>query len=98
MQKVPDVVGFDMHSNTVIVYEAVASSGPIDALRKKELIGLFIDCPFNIHFYTVFFTTKLYQRFTTTTIAEGTVVYIIETKQKITYETYKKRSDNFGLL
>lgn len=85
--KLPDVVGFDADTNTVIVYEAVASSGPVDNLRKKELINLFKDCPFNIKFYTVFLTSKLYQRYSSA-IAEGTVVYVIESKQKISYEIY----------
>ncbi|PDY52289.1 hypothetical protein CON61_15890 [Bacillus toyonensis] len=85
--KLPDVVRFDGDINTVIVYEAVASFGQVDNLRKKELINLFKDCPFNIKFQTVFLTSKLYQRHSSA-IAEGTVVYIIESKQKISYKTY----------
>ncbi|PEK94247.1 BsuBI/PstI family type II restriction endonuclease [Bacillus mycoides] len=85
--KLPDVVGFDVETNTVMIYEAVASSGPIDHLRKKELLELFKDCPFTIEFFTVFLKPKLYQRYATT-IAEETTVYIIESKQKIKYEAY----------
>lgn len=85
--KLPDVIGFDKDTKTVLIYEAVASSGPVDNLRKKELLNLCKDCPFKIEFSTVFLRSKLYQRFAAT-IAEGTVVYIIESRQKITFESY----------
>ncbi|RQW19095.1 hypothetical protein EH196_19340 [Bacillus sp. C1-1] len=85
--KIPDVIGIDHHSKRVIICEAVASSGPIDELRKKELEEIFKDCPYPLDLYTAFLTPKMYQKFSTT-IATDTTVYIVETKQKISYGTF----------
>lgn len=82
--KLPDVIGFDNETNRVMIWEAVASSGPVNDLRKKELDYLFKDCPFKIDYYTVFLTEKVYQKFAST-ICTGTSVYIIESKKHIAY-------------
>lgn len=85
--KIPDVIGYVADTKTILLFEAVASSGPIDELRKKELLDIFSNWKGNIEFGTVFLHTKLYQRFSTT-IAGGTSVYIIESNQKIYYGSY----------
>lgn len=82
--KLPDVIGFDSKTNKIMIWEAVASSGPVNDLRKKELDHLFKDCPFKIDYYTVFLTEKVYQKFAST-ISKGTSVYIIESKKHIIY-------------
>lgn len=82
--KLPDVVGFNSANQEVFIFEAVASSGPVDALRKKELEALFASCPYNINMATVFLKPSLYQKFATT-IAPGTLAYVLETKLKIQY-------------
>lgn len=85
--KIPDVIGYDEDSNTVILFESVASSGPIDELRKKELQSIFRNWQGNIHYSTAFLYQKTYQKYSTQ-IAENTTTYIIESKQKISYEKY----------
>lgn len=82
--KLPDVIGFDSETNQVMIWEAVASSGPINDLRKKELDNLFKHCPFKINYYTVFLTEKVYQKFAPT-ISNGTSVFIIESRKHIVY-------------
>jgi type II restriction enzyme len=85
--KIPDVIGFDSQSSTILLFEAVASSGPIDNLRKKELLELFDSNQFNLVFGTVFLYDKLFQSFSKL-IADGTDAYIIESRRKISYTTY----------
>lgn len=85
--KIPDVIGYDEKSNTVILFESVASSGPIDELRKKELQAIFNNWKGNIYYSTAFLYQKTYQKYSTQ-IAEDTSAYIIESKQKIKYEKY----------
>ncbi|MFT5874830.1 MAG: hypothetical protein ACI8WT_003808 [Clostridium sp.] len=82
--KIPDVIGFDNAMQRVMIWEAVASSGPINDLRKKELIELFKDCPFKIDYFTVFLSTKVYQKFASN-ISSNTSVIIIENEQIISY-------------
>lgn len=86
--KIPDVIGYDNTSKTILLFEAVASSGPIDDLRKKELLEIFHDWPHNIIFGTTFLSQKLFQSFSTT-IASGTTAYIIESRKQITYQDYE---------
>lgn len=85
--KLPDVVGFDNHNNEVMIFEAVASSGPVDVLRKKELELLFARCPFKLNMATVFLKRSLFQKFSNN-IAADTTVYVIENKTKIRYEGF----------
>ncbi len=85
--KLPDVIGYDKLNNTVRIFEAVASSGPINELRKKEIQDLFSECPYNIEYSTVFLDKKVYSKFANQ-IAPGTKVYVINTKQLITYSNY----------
>lgn len=82
--KLPDVIGFDSETKRVMAWEAVASSGPVNDLRKKELDDLFKDCPFKIDYYTVFLTEKVYQKFAST-ISNGTSAYVIESRKHIIY-------------
>ena len=87
--KIPDVIGYDETTKTILLFEAVASSGPIDDLRKKELIEIFCNWNGNIIFGTVFLSAKVFQSFSTT-ISSGTTAYIIESGKKIIYEEYLK--------
>ncbi|WP_280149093.1 BsuBI/PstI family type II restriction endonuclease [Bacillus safensis] len=86
--KIPDVIGYDDTTKTILLFEAVASSGPIDELRKKELLEIFHHWPHNIIFGTTFLTQKLFQSFSTS-IASGTTAYIIESRKQITYQDYE---------
>ena len=85
--KLPDVIGYDKSNNTVRIFEAVASSGPINELRKKEIQDLFSECPYNIEYSTVFLDKKVYSKFANQ-IASDSIVYIINTKQCISYSSY----------
>ncbi|KAF6558336.1 hypothetical protein G9G63_25755 [Paenibacillus sp. EKM202P] len=85
--KLPDVIGFDEVNNDVLIFEAVASSGPVDFLRKKELEVLFAQCPFPLIMNTVFLKRRVFQKFSTN-IAPDTSAYVIESKLKISYEAY----------
>lgn len=85
--KIPDVIGFDRDSSTILLFEAVASSGPIDNLRKKELLEIFDSNKFNLVFGTVFLYEKLFQSFSRL-IADDTDAYIIESRRKVSYTTY----------
>ncbi|MCM3317186.1 hypothetical protein M3603_11065 [Rummeliibacillus stabekisii] len=86
--KIPDVIGYDNTTKTILLFEAVASSGPIDDLRKKELLEIFQHWTGLIIFGTAFLSSKLFQSFSRT-IASGTSAYIIESRKKIAYEEYK---------
>ncbi|KAF6563420.1 hypothetical protein G9G63_14615 [Paenibacillus sp. EKM202P] len=85
--KLPDVIGFDESNNEVMIFEAVASSGPVDFLRKKELEVLFARCPYSLRMSTVFLKRSVFQKFSNN-IAPGTSAYIAETKMKAVYETF----------
>ncbi|MFF2017809.1 BsuBI/PstI family type II restriction endonuclease [Paenibacillus sp. NPDC058177] len=85
--KLPDVIGFDAFNEEVMVFEAVASSGPVDFLRKKELEILFARCPYPLRMSTVFLKRSVFQKFSNN-IAPGTSAYIAETKMKVVYETF----------
>jgi len=85
--KIPDVIGYDPDTSTILLFEAVASSGPIDNLRKKELLDIFDATQFNLVFGTVFLYEKLFQSFSKT-IALDTDVYIIESRKKVSYSAY----------
>lgn len=86
-QKLPDVIGFDVASKKVIIFEAVASSGPVDILRKKELENIFALCPYPIDFYSVFLTPSMYQKFAAT-LAPGSHGIVLETKSIYSVSTY----------
>lgn len=85
--KLPDVIGFDVRNNEVMIFEAVASSGPVDFLRKKELEVLFARCPYPLKMSTVFLKRSVFQKFSSN-IAPGTSAYIAETKMKAVYKTF----------
>ncbi|WP_346896578.1 BsuBI/PstI family type II restriction endonuclease [Clostridium sp. UBA7503] len=86
--KYPDLIFFDNDKKRIIIFEAVASSGPVDTLRYKELQELFMYCPYELDMNTVFLTDKKFKEFSNR-IAPETTVYIIETLTKIEYSPYK---------
>lgn len=86
--KYPDLIFFDNDKKRIIIFEAVASSGPVDTLRYKELQELFINCPYELDMNTVFLTDKKFREFSNR-IAPGTTAYVIETLLKIDYSLYK---------
>lgn len=86
-QKLPDVIGFDDKQKRVMIFEAVASSGPIDILRKKELENIFSLCPYPIDFYSVFLTPSMFQKFAAT-LAPGSHGIVLETKTIYSVCTY----------
>jgi hypothetical protein len=52
--KMPDVVVHDTRKNWLLLIEAVASAGPVDGKRRKELKTLFKGCRAGLVFVTVF--------------------------------------------
>lgn len=86
--KYPDLIFFDKANEKLIIFEAVASSGPVDNLRYKELQELFSNCPYELDMNTVFLTDKKFREFSTR-IAPSTTVYIVENLLKIEYSLYK---------
>lgn len=88
-QKIPDVIMCDDKNKILYLFEAVASSGPIDKLRKKELEELFNDWnnKHTIIFATAFLDSNLFKRFSNK-IASGTSVYLIDQKREIIYKDY----------
>lgn len=88
-QKIPDVIMCDDQKNILYLCEAVASSGPIDMLRKKELEELFNswNAKYPIVFITAFLDSSLFKRFSDQ-IASDTTVYLIDQKRTILYRDY----------
>ncbi|GGN94971.1 BsuBI/PstI family type II restriction endonuclease [Saccharibacillus kuerlensis] len=85
--KLPDVIGVDLNKGEVFIFEAVASSGPVDTLRKKELELLFAQCPYQLRMATVFLKRNVFQKYSNN-IAPDTTVYVIENRMKISYKEY----------
>lgn len=52
--KMPDVVIYFRENNWLVLVEAVASSGPVDSIRHKELTSLFASCSAGLVFVTAF--------------------------------------------
>ncbi|MDW4068219.1 BsuBI/PstI family type II restriction endonuclease [Staphylococcus saprophyticus] len=84
--KLPDVLAVDLDTNTLLVYEAVASTGPITRSRKNELNYLLNQSEINVKYFTVFLELSVYRRFATE-IDVNTKVFIMESNMKIIYET-----------
>lgn len=84
--KLPDVLAVDLDTKTLLVYEAVASTGPITRSRKKELNYLLSQSKFNVKYFTVFLELSVYRKFSTE-IDVDTKVFVMESNLKITYET-----------
>lgn len=86
-KKIPDVIMCDDQNKTLYLFEAVASSGPIDFLRKKELEELFSDWnkKYSIIFTTAFLDSTLFKSFSDK-IASGTRVYLIDQKRELYYK------------
>lgn len=52
--KIPDVIVYDPKRNWLLLIEAVASVGPVDGKRRKELKDLFTGCKAGLVFVTAF--------------------------------------------
>jgi len=50
----PDVIIYFRDKNWLVLVEAVASSGPVDSIRHKELVKLFRGCKAGLVFVTAF--------------------------------------------
>lgn len=61
--KIPDVIVYDQKRNWLLLIEAVASAGPVDGKRRKELKELFAGCKAGLVFVTCFETRKAMQGF-----------------------------------
>jgi len=75
--KMPDVVIHDRRRNWLLLIEAVASAGPVDAKRRKELKELFHGCRAGLVFVTAF-ATRADMRSFLTQISWETEVWIAE--------------------
>jgi hypothetical protein len=63
--KMPDVVVHDATRNWLLLIEAVASAGPVDGKRRKELKALFAGCRAGLVFVTAFATRGAMRNFLT---------------------------------
>jgi hypothetical protein len=61
--KMPDVVVHDTKRNWLLLIEAVASAGPVDGKRRKELKELFKGCKAGLVFVTAFEDRQAFGRF-----------------------------------
>lgn len=61
--KIPDVVIHYTKKNWLLLIEAVASDGPVDGKRRKELKGLFAGCKAGLVFVTAFENRRVMQSF-----------------------------------
>jgi len=87
-EKLPDVIGYDKKNEIILVYEAVASSGPVDELRLKEILDIFNDSPYSLKISTVFLSELVYRKYCNN-IAPKTSVYIIESMMRIFYDKFE---------
>ncbi|MCK5460918.1 hypothetical protein KAI58_02945 [Candidatus Gracilibacteria bacterium] len=77
-KQVPDVIAYDDKTKTLFFIEAIASSGEINDLRKKEIDKLFpIDSKINRCYVSVFMNRKEFRKFSDS-IANGTEVWIVD--------------------
>jgi hypothetical protein len=63
--KMPDVVIHDPKRNWLLLIEAVASAGPVDGKRRKELKDLFRGCISGLVFVTAFLSRDIMRAFLT---------------------------------
>lgn len=75
--KMPDVVVHDARRNWLLLIEAVASAGPVDAKRRMELKELFRGCKAGLVFVTAF-ATRADMRSFLTQISWETEVWVTE--------------------
>ncbi len=61
--KAPDVIVHHLAKNWLLLIEAVASAGPVDGKRRKELKDLFAGCKAGLVFVTAFETRRVMQTF-----------------------------------
>lgn len=61
--KIPDVIVHYTAKNWLLLIEAVASAGPVDGKRRKELKALFAGCTAGLVFVTAFETRRTMQSF-----------------------------------
>ncbi len=75
--KMPDVVIHYTQKNWLLLVEAVASAGPVDAKRRNELKSLFVGCAAGLVFVTAFSTRSAMRNFLTQ-ISWETEVWVAE--------------------
>lgn len=63
--KMPDVIVHDKKRNWLLLIEAVASAGPVDGKRRKELKELFAGCNAGLVFVTAFLNREVMRSFLT---------------------------------
>lgn len=63
--KMPDVIVHDKERNWLLLIEAVASAGPVDGKRRKELKELFAGCKAGLVFVTAFANRDVMRSFLT---------------------------------
>jgi BsuBI/PstI restriction endonuclease len=61
--KMPDVVIHDARRNWLLLIEAVASAGPVDGKRRRELKDLFAGCSAGLVFVTAFTSREVMRSF-----------------------------------
>lgn len=61
--KMPDIVVHDTRRNWLLLIEVVASAGPIDGKRRRELKGLFDGCSAGLVFVTAFASRDVMRSF-----------------------------------
>lgn len=78
-KKLPDIVAYDRRSKVIYFIEAVASSGEIDFLRKKEIEKIFESCPSSItkRFISIFKNRSVFRKFSDS-LAMGTEAWVVE--------------------
>jgi hypothetical protein len=73
----PDVVVHDPQRNWLLLIEAVASAGPVDRKRRRELKDLFDGCSAGLVIVTAFFSREAMRTFLTQ-ISWETEVWVAE--------------------
>ena len=77
-KQIPDVVAYDKKTKTIFFIEAIASSGEINDLRKKEIDKLFpINPKIKRRYISVFMDRKNFRKFSDS-IANETEAWIVE--------------------
>jgi hypothetical protein len=61
--KIPDVIVHYTAKNWLLLIETVASAGPVDGRRRKELKNLFAGCKASLVFVTAFETRRTMRPF-----------------------------------
>lgn len=78
----PDIIAFSSSKNWLYLIEAVHSSGPIDELRRLELMKLAKDCTAELVFVTAFLDRPTFRKFVAD-IAWETEVWIADNPEHL---------------